>query len=244
MRYLIQNEVIKDLEIAEGFKLIDLDDVKKNMYYISEDGKIYSTFLNDFLKPRHDKNEYLELGLSTGQSKKRKLWKVHQLVAKVYLGNPPEYMKDPTVDHINGNIFDNNYRNLRWMERGINSSIRHNKGVGEQNHEAKLTEEQVIEICEVLIQNEKSLKEIADLYGVDKSTISNIKRKKSWTHLTKCYNFNIKKQKNKQENLVQREEIYNLLKNGNQPKEIIKIGYPSSVVWRCKKKLEIAKEVV
>ena len=49
MRYLIQNEVIKDLEIAEGFKLIDLDDVKKNMYYISEDGKIYSTFLNDFL---------------------------------------------------------------------------------------------------------------------------------------------------------------------------------------------------
>ena len=29
MSYLIQNEVIKDLEIAEGFKLIDLDDVKK-----------------------------------------------------------------------------------------------------------------------------------------------------------------------------------------------------------------------
>ena len=178
MRYLIQNEVIKDLEIAEGFKLIDLDDVKKNMYYISEDGKVYSTFLNDFLKPTKDKNEYLELGLSTRQSKQRKFWKVHQLVAKVYLGNPPEYMKDPTVDHINGNIFDNNYRNLRWMERGINSSIRRNKGVGEQNHEAKLTEEQVIEICEVLIQNEKSLKEIADLYGVDKSTISNIKRKK------------------------------------------------------------------
>ena len=59
MNYRTQNEVIKDLEIAEGFKLIDLEDVKKNMYYISEDGKIYSTFLNDFLKPRHDKNEYL-----------------------------------------------------------------------------------------------------------------------------------------------------------------------------------------
>ena len=244
MHYLIQNEVIKDLEIAEGFKLIDLDDVKKNMYYISEDGKIYSTFLNDFLKPRHDKNEYLELGLSTGQSKQRKLWKVHQLVAKVYLGNPPEYMKDPTVDHINGNIFDNNYRNLRWMERGINSSIRRNKGVGEQNHEAKLTEEQVIEICEVLIQNEKSLKEIADLYGVDKSTISNIKRKKSWRHLTKCYNFKVKKQKNKQESSIQREEIYVLLQKGTETKEIVKIGYPSSVVHRCKKKLEIMKGAV
>ena len=71
-----------------------------------------------------------------------------------------------------------------------------------------------------------------------------ILKKKSWTHLTKCYNFNIKKQKKKQESLVQREEIYNLLKNGNQPKEIVKIGYPSSVVWRCKKKLEIVKDVV
>ena len=237
MNYLIQNEVIKDLEIAEGFKLIDLDDVKKNMYYISEDGKIYSTFLNDFLKPRHDKNGYLELGLSTGRSKQRKLWKVHQLVAKVYLGNPPEYMKDPTVDHINGNIFDNNYRNLRWMERGINSSIRRNKGVGEQNHEAKLTEEQVIEICELLIQNEKSLKEMADLYNVDKSTISNIKRKKSWKHLTKFYNFPIKIQKNKSQSIKQKEEIINLLNQSIKPTDIVKMGYPQTVVYRYRQKL-------
>ena len=232
------------MEIAEDFKLIDINDVKKDMYYISEDGEIYSTFLNDFLKPRCDKDGYLELGLSTGRPKQRKIWKIHQLVAKVYLGNPPEYMKDPTVDHINGKITDNNYRNLRWMERGINSSIRRNKGIGEQNHEAILTEKQVIEICELLIQNEKTLKEVADLYGVDASTISNIKRKKNWTHLTKCYNFKIKKQKNKQESLIQREEIYNLLQKGIQATDIIKIGYPNSVVWRCKKKLETMKEVV
>ena len=84
MYYLIQNEVIKDLEIAEDFKLIDLDDVKKNMYYISEDGKVYSTFLNDFLKPTKDKNGYLELGLSTGQSKQRKFWKIY-LIRKLLL---------------------------------------------------------------------------------------------------------------------------------------------------------------
>ena len=40
MNYLIQNEGIKDLEIAEDFKLIDINDVKKDMYYISEDGEI------------------------------------------------------------------------------------------------------------------------------------------------------------------------------------------------------------
>ena len=74
--------MIKDLEIAEGFKLIDLDDVKKNMYYISEDGEIYSTFLNDFLKPRCDKDGYLELGLSTGRPKQRKIWKNFRKISK------------------------------------------------------------------------------------------------------------------------------------------------------------------
>ena len=96
----------------------------------------------------------------------------------------------------------------------------------------------------MLIQNEKSLKEIADLYGVDKSTISNIKRKKTWRHLTKCYNFKVKKQKNKQESSIQREEIYVLLQKGTEPKEIVKIGYPNWVVHRCKKKLEIMKGAV
>ena len=71
-----------------------------------------------------------------------------------------------------------------------------------------------------------------------------LKGKKSWTHFTKCYNFKVKKQKNKQESSIQREEIYVLLQKGTETKEIVKIGYPSSVVWRCKKKLEIAKEVV
>ena len=71
-----------------------------------------------------------------------------------------------------------------------------------------------------------------------------IKRKKSWRHLTKCYNFKVKKQKNKQESSIQREEIYVLLQKGTEPKEIVKIGYPNSVVHRCKKKLEIMKGAV
>lgn len=223
------------MEIAEGFKLINLENVKKDMYYISEDGKIYSIFLKDYLKARYDKDGYLELGLSTGKTKQRKLWKIHQLVAKMYIGNPPQYMKDPTIDHINGIITDNYYKNLRWMERGINSSIRKNKGVGEQNHEAKLTEKEVIEICELIIQDKKSLTEIAEVYKVNKSTISNIKRKKAWKYLTKCYNFKIKKQKNKKESLIQKEEIFTLLENGIPMKEIVKKGYPSSVVSRYNK---------
>lgn len=183
------------LEIAEDFKVIDLCNVKENAYYISPNGEIFSIHLNRMMKYKLDKDGYYELSLATRELGKRKSWKVHQLVAKTFLGNPPDYIKDPTIDHIDSNRLNNNYTNLRWMERAVNSSIRKNKGVGETNHEAILNDQQVIEICEMLVQNSKTLQEIADLYGVHKSTISCIKRKKNWIHLTKAYNFSKKKQK-------------------------------------------------
>ena len=221
------------MEIAEDFKLIELHNVKENAYYISTKGEVFSVYLNDIMRHKEDKDGYYELSLCTREKNKRNIWKVHRLVAKVYLGEPPEYMKDPTVDHIDGDKTNNDYVNLRWVERDVNSSIRKNKGIGESNHEAILNEKQVIEICELLIQNTKTFKEIADMYSVDKSTISNIKRKKTWKHLTKAYAFEIKKQKNKNESIKQREEIFELLNSGTPRKDIVKMGYPSTVVYRC-----------
>lgn len=227
----------------EGYKLIELESVKKDTYYISENGEIYSTYKKDIIKPRYDKDGYLEIALSTMDCR-RKFWKIHQLVARVYIGNPPSYMIDPTVDHINGIRKDNHYRNLRWIERSNNSSIRKNKGIGEMNHEAILNEIQVIEICELLIQKKYSLQVIADLYHVKKSTISNIKRKKNWTHLTNKYNFEKHHQKNKIESFQQKEEILQLFKNGMSARNIIKNGYPQTVVYRYKNKLKEEKLIL
>jgi len=50
------------------------------------------------------------------------------LVAIFFIGPPPVDLKDPTVNHIDGNITNNHFTNLEWMERGKNSSIRLNKG--------------------------------------------------------------------------------------------------------------------
>ena len=146
-------------------------------------------------------------------------------------------MKDPTVDHIDGNRTNNYYKNLRWIERKVNSSIRKNRGIGENNHEAILTEIQVIEICELIMQKQFTLQQIANKYNVDKSTISNIKRKKSWKHLTKFYNFPIKIQKNKSQSIKQKEEIINLLNQSIKPTDIVKMGYPQTVVYRYRQKL-------
>ena len=98
-------------------------------------------------------------------------------------------MKDPTINHIDENISNNHYTNLEWLERSVNTSIRNNKGAGEANHEAKLTEQQVLEICDLLINTNLTYDQIGKKYKVNKSTISNIKNKKNWKYITEKYDF-------------------------------------------------------
>jgi transposase len=54
------------------------------------------------------------------------------------------------------------------------------KMIGEKNGESKLTAADVLEIRAI---TGKTLREIAALYGVSKMTISNVIRRKTWTHL-------------------------------------------------------------
>lgn len=168
---------------------IIINGVKDGLYEVYEDGRIWSNYKNDFLVPKEDRDGYFEVMLSGGSRGKRKYIRVHTIVAKHFIGEPPSNMLDPTVNHIDNNPKNNIYTNLEWIERGKNSSIRKNKGVGEQNHEAILTESQVVSICDMLINTNLTLQKIADIFNVHKSTISNIKRKKNWKHITKQYDF-------------------------------------------------------
>lgn len=169
---------------------IVIDGVKNGLYEIYEDGRIWSNYKNDFLSPKEDRDGYLEVMLSGGSRDKRKYVRVHTIVAKHFIGEPPVDMLDPTVNHIDNNPKNNIYTNLEWMERCANSSIRNNKGIGELNHEAILTDEDVVEICELIASKRYTLKAIGDMFNVSKYTISNIKRKVNWKHISKNYDFN------------------------------------------------------
>lgn len=173
---------------------LNINNILSGFYSINEYGDIVSKKSNNILNPTKDKDGYLKIMLCTneithGKMHKRKSFRISQLVAKSYHGDPPDYMNDPTVDHIDGNIDNNHFTNLRWLERGNNSSIRKNKGSGSQNHEAKLTDSQVEEICEMLINTNFSYQQIANIFNIEKSTVSSIKKHKSWKHITTKYDF-------------------------------------------------------
>lgn len=174
--------------------LIDKD-IKAGLYSINEMGQVYSLAKKGYLIPRPDKDGYLcvQLQRASGGRNNRICKRIATLMINTFIGPPPAEMFDPTINHIDGDRTNNHISNLEWMERGLNSSIRANKGTGILNHEAKLNDEQVLEICQLLINTNLTLSEIANKFNVTKSTINNIKRKSTWTSLTQNYDFSCRK---------------------------------------------------
>lgn len=168
-------------------RVVDVDGVEYGKYMISEYGDVYSTYLNGYMKLRQDKNGYLQVGLSKGHRKSVAYFRVQTLVALMFIGKPDSSIIDPTVDHIDGNVTNNHYTNLRWLSRSDNSKYRPHKAYGERDGTAILKESEVHEICKAMENGEASLSELAKRYNVDKSTISNIRRRTTWKHVSCQY---------------------------------------------------------
>ena len=81
-------------------------------YYVYEDGRIYSTLSNKWLKPDINKNGYCQITLFINHKPFR--IKVHRLVALLFIGNPP--LNKNMINHIDGNKTNNHYTNLEWCD--------------------------------------------------------------------------------------------------------------------------------
>lgn len=123
-----ENEVIEiidnDLNNTKlnNYKIVDLNRLGKRIknfteYIITKDGKVY-TVKNDRLqqmKTYYGINGYESIKLSQNNKTIHKL--IHRLVAEAFIENP--YNKEE-IDHIDANIKNNNYKNLRWVTRKEN----------------------------------------------------------------------------------------------------------------------------
>lgn len=68
------------------------------------------------------------------------------------------------------------------MKKGRNRCGEPKKG--SKNHNAILNEEKVLEIRKLLREKTKTLKQIGEMFGVDKNTIGTIATNRSWKHVT------------------------------------------------------------
>lgn len=127
---------------------------------------------------------YHQITLSKKGAKKR--FKVHRLVALVFVDNPDN---KPFVNHIDADRTNNHFQNLEWCTSKENAQHCANLGRvsnnlphqrGEQINTAKLKEEDVVQIK----RSGKSNAELGRIFGVSKAAIRFIKIGKNWSHVT------------------------------------------------------------
>ena len=83
-------------------------------YKITEDGRVFATHLNRFLKPYNNGLGYLAVKLSDGKKRVQKY--VHRLVAEAYLGSVYSY----DINHKDGDKSNNSVPNLEIVSHREN----------------------------------------------------------------------------------------------------------------------------
>lgn len=154
---------------------------KFTKYYITKDGKVWSTTSNRFLKP----------GLSGGRLTvalgRNETELVHRLVLEAFVGLCPDGME---CCHADDNPLNNNLSNLRWdtrsnnMKEGYkNGKYKPLPGKGDKSFHHTLSEKDVRIIIYMCRTKDFTQREIAEIYGVTPSCICDIMTKRSWNHI-------------------------------------------------------------
>lgn len=118
--------------------------------------------------------------VSLSHESKPKTKTVHRLVALAFLGDPPT--ERHVVAHNDGNPSNNRLTNLRWATHAENNfdQVEHGTQKGKnRGRKSALTDEQIIAIR----ADKRSMSDIANEYRLSKSTIGQIKARKTHKHV-------------------------------------------------------------
>lgn len=153
-------------------------------YFVTEDGKVFSSRRGG-LKELSQSIQWKYWAVKVTVDGVRKHIHTHRLLACTFLDNPEN---KPFVNHKDGNKLNCVVSNLEWVTRQENVDHAMENDlvpamIGVNNGRALLTEEQVKEIYLSLLDGESSIV-LSKLYGVEQTTISNIKRRRLWKHIT------------------------------------------------------------
>lgn len=116
---------------------------------------------------------------------------VHILVALAFVPNPEN---KPQVNHIYSpdkhDKYNNSAENLEWVTEKENMQHASLNGLlpkGKDHYMYKYTDDDVHHVCQLLEENELTIREIADAVGVSKNFVHAIKDKKIRTDISQLY---------------------------------------------------------
>lgn len=176
----VNNELWKDIPGFPGYQASSFGRIKavaKQSYNIKS--KTLCWRKERVLKSKPDSSGYLTHTLKGPYRKKT--WLAHRIIAIAWLPNPN---KKEFVNHKNGIKTDNRPQNLEWCtksENGIHAVEfgLHNTLRGEKNGNHRLNKSEVIQIR----ASAGTHQEIASKYGIAKSTVYAIIKRKLWAHI-------------------------------------------------------------
>lgn len=114
--------------------------------------------------------------------------KVHRLICEAWHGDPPSELHTD-VNHKDGNSLNNHYSNLEWATKSQNQRHAYDTGLrgrGSQLYNGSLSDDQVHEICKLLIDGARA-DELSDRYGVSVDIIRKIKAGDTYFHVRGLY---------------------------------------------------------
>lgn len=211
---LLDNEYQKDDEV---WRLVENTDkgVKDNRYYISNYGQIYS--ISNREQPRMLIPTVMDNGYSRyilkAKDKESVNYLAHRLEMEIF--NPIGNSSEMQVNHIDGNKQNNRIDNLEWVT--CQQNIRHafDMGLnyhprGEDNPNAVITNDQAEQACRLIISQQYTNSEIANIIGCK---IDSIWRLYSGTEWVYYYNkYELWKYKREQRLGLSDEELHELCK--------------------------------
>lgn len=131
-------------------------------YYLSKYGRLWKFRKGKWVKVRSHINPtrgYLYVSLrKDGRSHGERL---NRLVAEVYIPNPNNL---PIVMHLDNNIYNNHYKNLKWGTYKENSQQMMREGRGKGQFKSTLPFEVRKEIVELYDSKRYTIRELTNLY--------------------------------------------------------------------------------
>lgn len=158
-----------------------------NNYEVSSFGRVRNIKRNFILKPSLQvmPDGYKRLRVNLYFKGGHKQFKVHRLVAKVFIPNPNN---KPIINHIDNNSLNNNIENLEWCtnEENLKHSARQGRlNRGENNARSILKEHEVLNIRNNPPRTLEQKIIIAKKYGIKVNSLRAIIRGVNWKHLLK-----------------------------------------------------------